>query len=84
MKKLPISAMLLAALCNIMFGSAIPAIKLGYTLFNMGSDMFSSILYAGIRFFTAGIVVFIFTSFYVKKIPSFKKKNALGRGNRKR
>lgn len=77
MKKLPISAMLLAALCNIMFGSAIPAIKLGYGLFNMGSDVFSSILYAGFRFFTSGIVVFIFTSFYEKKIPSFKKKNAL-------
>lgn len=76
MKKLPVSAMLLAALCNILFGSAIPAIKLGYELFNMDGDIFSSILYAGIRFFSAGVVVFIFTSFSQKKLPSFKKQNA--------
>ncbi len=77
MKRLPIKIMILAALCNILFGSAIPAIKLGYDLFGMEGDIFSSILYAGIRFFSAGVAVFIFTSLYEKKLPSFKKQNAL-------
>lgn len=76
MKRLPISAILLAALCNILFGSAIPAIKLGYDLFSMDGDIFSSVLYAGIRFFSSGMLVFIFTFIYEKKIPSFKKQNA--------
>ncbi len=76
MKRLPISAILLAALCNILFGSAIPAIKLGYDLFSMDGDIFSSILYAGIRFFSSGMLVFIFTFIYEKKLPSFKKQNA--------
>lgn len=78
MKRLPMTAILLACLCNILFGSAIPAIKLGYDLFNMDGDMFSSILYAGIRFFLAGVVVFIFASLYEKKLPSFKRQNAAG------
>ena len=78
MKKLPISAMLLAAFCNILFGSAVPAIKVGYQMFNIGADIYSNILFAGVRFFSAGIVVFIFTSIYEKKIPTFKKQNALG------
>lgn len=77
MNRLPVSAMLLAVLCNILFGSAIPAIKLGYDLFNMDGDIFSSILYAGIRFFSSGVVVFVFTSVFEKKVPSFKKQSAV-------
>ncbi len=78
MNKLPIKAIIAAIFCNVLFGSAIPAIKLGYGFFNMDGDMFSSILYAGTRFFSAGIVVFIFTLFYEKKLPAFKKTKAPG------
>ena len=59
MNKLPPKAVLAAIFCNILFGSAFPMIKLGYEFFSISEDVFSKILYAGIRFFIAGIIVFI-------------------------
>jgi len=73
---LPMKAILLAILCNIVFGSVAPFIKLGYECFGIGNgNVFDTILFAGIRFFSAGIVVFIFTWVKNKSIPHFKKEN---------
>jgi drug/metabolite transporter (DMT)-like permease len=50
-------------------------IKLGYEYFGISDDVFSKILYAGIRFFIAGIIVFVIDSVRNKKPSAIEKKN---------
>ena len=62
LSELPI-VFLLAMLCCFLWGSATPAIKIGYTMFGIeNSDTMSIILFAGVRFFLAGVLVIIFQS----------------------
>jgi drug/metabolite transporter (DMT)-like permease len=52
----------LALLACLLWGSAYPAIKNGFAMFNIGvDDTASKVLFAGYRFFLAGIVVLIFS-----------------------
>lgn len=54
---------LVAMVCCFLWGSATPAIKIGYQVFRIDSgDTQSIILFAGIRFLTAGLLVVIFQS----------------------
>lgn len=54
---------LLAMVCCFLWGSATPAIKTGYQVFRIdGGDTQSIILFAGIRFLTAGLLVVLFQS----------------------
>ena len=54
---------LLAMLSCFLWGSATPAIKIGYEMFGIASsDTVSIILFAGIRFFLAGILVILIQS----------------------
>lgn len=65
----PTIAALLACLCCLLWGSAFPSIKLGYQLFSIQSgDTASQILFAGIRFALAGVMVIIAGSFLQRKI----------------
>ena len=58
-----------AALCCFLWGSATPAIKTGYALFSIaGDDTPTVVLFAGIRFFFAGIFTTLFGSLLQKKI----------------
>ena len=51
---------LMAIICCLLWGSAFPCIKLGYQLFDIPSgDSSSQILFAGIRFTLAGILVIL-------------------------
>ncbi len=60
---------LLALLCCFLWGSAFPCIKIGYQLFEIGDgDTWSQILFAGIRFTFAGILVICFCSLKDKKL----------------
>ena len=60
---------LLACVCCILWGSAIPMIKTGYHLMQMDSaDTASQIVFAGIRFTLAGLLVLAFTSIREKKV----------------
>lgn len=53
----------LALLCCTLWGSAFPCIKTGYRLFAVAADDSSSqILFAGIRFFLAGLLAILFGS----------------------
>lgn len=69
---------ILALLCCFLWGSAFPCIKIGYKLFNIDStDTASQILFAGIRFFLAGILTITIGSlidrrFLFPKKGSFK------------
>ena len=69
MNKLPFRAVMAAIFCNMLFGSASPFIKLGYEYFGIVDDVFSKILYAGIRFFLSGIIVFTIDAIMSKKLP---------------
>ena len=63
----------LALLCCFLWGSAFPMVKTGYSMFSIGeSDTASQILFAGIRFALAGILVIIFGSIIAKK-PLYPK-----------
>ena len=60
--------------CTALWGSAFPCVKLGYELFNISvDDIFSKILFAGWRFFLAGIIVLFITASIQKKFPKLKK-----------
>ena len=76
-KKLPLSAILLAIFCNTVFGSAVPVIKLGCTYFGITDGAFDKMLYAGIRFFISGVLVFFLSMIINKRLPLPKKSNAL-------
>jgi drug/metabolite transporter (DMT)-like permease len=58
-----------ALLCCLLWGSAFPCIKIGYTLFSIAStDTASVILFAGVRFTLAGVLVILIGSALRKKI----------------
>lgn len=59
----------LACVCCILWGSAISAIKTGYRILSVdGADTASQIVFAGIRFSLAGILVLVFASIQEKRI----------------
>lgn len=70
----PLGIGLLACLCCLLWGSATPAIKIGYEWFGIGAgDVASRILFVGVRFILAGILTVIFGSIIAGKILLPKK-----------
>lgn len=60
---------ILAIICCTLWGSAFPAIKLGYQYFDIGgSDSATQILFAGCRFTLAGILTIILGSIMQRKV----------------
>lgn len=56
----PALAVVLAVVCNALWGSAFPFIKLGYRLFSIESSDTASILcFAGVRFMLGSVLVFL-------------------------
>lgn len=67
--------LLLALLCCFLWGSAFPVIKIGYSVSGISAcDAGSQILYAGIRFTAAGILVILISHIAARKYLSFNKK----------
>ena len=57
-----------AFLCCFLWGSAFPAIKAGYELWNIeGNETWRIIRFAGVRFFLAGILVILIASISTRK-----------------
>lgn len=76
MKKIftnPFYVILFAVICNVLWGSATPAIKLGYELFNIHNDLFTTILFAGVRFTVSGLLVLGYSTAKNKKVPTVQK-----------
>jgi drug/metabolite transporter (DMT)-like permease len=67
----------LATFCCLLWGSAFPGVKIGYSLFNI-STTGSQLLFAGYRFTLAGILTWIIISIFFRK-PIIPKKNEWGR-----
>ncbi len=60
----------LAAVCTFLWGCAIPAVKIGYSLFEVGTgDVAGQILFAGIRFFLAGAVTILVSGVTRRRFP---------------
>ena len=67
---------LLATLCCGLWGSAYPAIKIGYELFSIAAnDIPSKLIFAGYRFALAGILLLIMQVISRKNIFAFDKKD---------
>lgn len=67
---------LVAGLCCLLWGSAFPMIKVGYSKLNiLSSDTPTIILFAGIRFFVAGLLTLIIFSLVEKKFLTPTKKS---------
>lgn len=79
-----INIVILACISCILWGSAYPAIKIGYELFNIeSSNIGGKLIFAGVRFFIAGIIVLLFEIINKKESlmlnkKSFKKVLTLG------
>ena len=72
----PLFITLTALLCCALWGSATPFIKIGYRLLlPLERDVPSTILFAGIRFFFAGVLTVIIFSIARKKVLYPKLKN---------
>ena len=65
---------LIALLCCALWGSATPAIKTGYKLLEV-SGVASIMLFAGVRFFLAGVLTVIIFSIGERKVLVPKKEN---------
>lgn len=72
-----IVVILIAVLCNCLWGSAIPYIKIGYRCFNITDSVSTKILFAGVRFTIAGLLVLLFYIIWKRKVPVVHK-NAVG------
>jgi len=67
---------LIATFCCLLWGSAYPAIKNGYILFNISpEDIPSKLVFAGYRFVIAGLVLLVIALLSGKKVLSISKKN---------
>lgn len=66
-----------ALLCCLLWGSAFPMIKIGYRLFSINADDTASIiLFAGVRFFLAGLLTVVIFSI-INKRPLLPKKQSV-------
>lgn len=60
---------LLAAFCCLLWGSAFPAVKIGYGLLSISSaDSAEQLIFAGLRFFFAGVVTVLFHSASLRRL----------------
>lgn len=74
----PLIVCLLAAVSCALWGSAAPVIKIGYELFSIAeSDTWTIILFAGMRFFLAGVLVILFSSILQRR-PDLPKRESWG------
>ena len=72
---LPLFVTITALFCCALWGSATPFIKLGYQFSLPEKDVPSTILFAGIRFFFAGVLTVLIFSIARKKVLFPKKEN---------
>lgn len=72
----PLVVALLAIFCCVLWGSAFPCVKIGYTLFDINRDSAPSLmLFAGVRFTLAGVLVITFGSIQRRRFLVPKPRN---------
>ena len=71
---IPAAAVLMAIVCNVLWGSAFPFIKLGYRLFSIDSGNTASIFcFAGVRFMLGSLLVLLGSTLLQSRMPTFPK-----------
>lgn len=71
-------AYLTAVFCTLLWGTAFPFIKLGYSTFDIAeNDIGTKLLFAGFRFTLAGIMVLLFLCISKRKFPKIKKSDII-------
>ena len=77
--KKPLNVFIFALICTVLWGSAYPCIKKGYEIFDIaGDDIPGKLLFAGIRFFFAGLITLAIFALMGNKLEKPDKKTALG------
>ena len=71
----PWNVVLLAILCTLLWGSAFPGVKIGYELYQIGDGAPDKMVFAGYRFFAAGLLTILFGSLSQKKLLRPGRKN---------
>ncbi|SHH29521.1 DMT family transporter [Clostridium grantii] len=72
------NVIILAIFCSILWGSAFPTLKVSYIELSMNSaDMIGKIVLAGMRFFIAAIMIFLFLIFVLKKSIKISKSDII-------
>lgn len=71
----PVGIVLIASLCNVLWGSAFPFIKIGYEEFQITTQVSQKLLFAGVRFFISGVLLLITYVIMYQKCPRIKKNN---------
>lgn len=65
-----VKVILLAVLCCLLWGTAFPVLKISYGELGLASDdVFSKMVFAGLRFMLSGLMVFIYYRIRFKKAP---------------
>lgn len=70
-----VGGVLLALLCNILWGTAIPFIKMGTKALAIAPALSNQFFFAGIRFTLSGLMLFAFCLITRKRFPAIKKRN---------
>lgn len=79
----------LAIFCNILWGSAFPFVKIGYEQFGITTQTSDKIVFAGIRFCIAGLILLVVyfgksprlhsgTEQHNRRLPTLHKNNPVG------
>lgn len=69
------TVILLAIFCNVLWGSAFVAVKAGYDQFHITESISEKLLFAGIRFTFAGLLVLLFSLASNRRLPVVHKDN---------
>ncbi|MCI6693846.1 MAG: DMT family transporter [Clostridium sp.] len=71
-----INIIIIAIICTFLWGSAFPAVKVGYELFNiLSNDVGRKLIFAGYRFFLAGVFVLILQLLMKQNIFKLSRKD---------
>ena len=70
-------AMACAVLCTVLWGSAYPVIKYGYAVMQTETTA-DKLMFAGVRFFLAGLMVFVFAWIKNRRVPTVPKNRVGG------
>ena len=72
----PINIVVLALFCCFLWGSASPAIKIGYRLFRIAADdAATQLLFAGIRFILSGLMVILWGCITEKRFLKLRRES---------
>ena len=75
----PFHIVLIAIFCTLLWGSAFPCIKIGYSLFQITeNEIGSKIIFAGFRFMLAGMVTLLAAFIIQKRVIFLTKQNYKG------